>query len=163
VRACCLSKSGGAHFMSAAADKRSCCSDKCFTKCISCDHPEHKASEESCFICATSVESLCLCCFEGGGSAKVSCCPAPFSLCALDDQCCCLFGKMSFPPNEAVPLEFGCCGVYCLKNVEAIEEYEKKVAEAENDGVVEAVIVSKGGAPATVVADTMQRDIAKRN
>ena len=31
-------------------------------------------------------------------------------------------------------------------------EYEKKVAEAENDGVVEAVIVSKGGAPATVVA-----------
>ena len=85
------------------------------------------------------------------------------SLCALDDQCCCLFGKMSFPPNEAVPLEFGCCGVYCLKNVEAIEEYEKKVAEAENDGVVEAVIVSKGGAPATVVADTMQRDIAKRN
>ena len=94
---------------------------------------------------------------EGGMSDKVSCCPTPMSICGVEGQCCCAFYKCSFPCNSAVPLELGCCGAYCVDKKDDIQAYEMAAAAEKNDDVVEAVIVSKGGAPPCVVADEMER------
>ena len=135
VRSCCLDLSSGYHVMSASADKRACCSQKFFTKCLACDQSSSDTKGDECFVCATSLEALFLCCFMGGQSSKISCCPHPFSCYAIEDQCCCLFCKVSVPCNSAVPFELGCCGVYCVENIEKIKEFEASEAAKSNDNV----------------------------
>ena len=54
VLSLCLNCTNGCAMMTAAAEKRACCSEKCFTKCLSCDNSDSDSSE--CFICATSSE-----------------------------------------------------------------------------------------------------------
>ena len=150
---CNVCASGG-KLVSGAIDKRSCFQNLCLCKALSCE--EEEAETDSCVISAVSCDQMWLCCLTCGYTGKLSCCPSPLVFCGQDMQCCCLWGKCHFPCTEAAPFELGCFGFYCINKIKDINAYEAKQAELEDgDQPIEAVIVSRSGAPST--ADHMER------
>lgn len=110
--------------------------------------------EDGCTIHESSRKVLCLCCIEEDITTSIKCCPNPFR--CYQNRChfCCCYGKCNCPCSIEVPCEVGLCGIYCMKKVEQIEEFQNKhpedfygMARITPSGANGEVEVVKGGAP----------------